>query len=311
MPEQPSTLFVYGSLKPGELGFEQIEAMVSNYRAAKLHDFALYVRDGLPIIRKQAPGETVDGVLLTINAGMEEDFWRVVTEYEGATNYKFENSIPIISEGKEHLSGAFIGRKMCNGNPERLNVPWTSKLDPIFSQSFPILHRDIAVNSLKFTDAEHDPNGYWSQLNKLLSQYLLLVSILEHLTVVKFGGSKKQEPMVRIRKLQQSEGCLIALRALSDDRNNPSIKVSDSRAVEDSLSSSNPDQALFAWYQVRSNLQHRGKASLFDASLVHKSCIGLSNFLLEYLRINVQGIENEWEKLLEEKLRKSEFVETF
>ena len=311
MPEQPSTLFVYGSLKPGELGFEQIEAMVSNYRAAKLHDFALYVRDGLPIIRKQAPGETVDGVLLTINAGMEEDFWQVVTEYEGATNYKFENSIPIISEGREHLSGAFIGRKMGNGNPERLYVPWTSKLDPIFSQSFPILHRDIAVNSLKFTDAEHDPNGYWSQLNKLLSQYLLLVSILEHLTVVKFGGSKKQEPMVRIRKLQQSEGCLIALRALSDDRNNPSIKVSDSRAVEDSLSSSNPDQALFAWYQVRSNLQHRGKASLFDASLVHKSCIGLSNFLLEYLRINVQGIENEWEKLLEEKLRKSEFVETF
>jgi hypothetical protein len=311
MPEQPSTLFVYGSLKPGELGFEQIEAMVSNYRAAKLHDFALYVRDGLPIIRKQAPGETVDGVLLTINAGMEEDFWRVVTEYEGATNYKFENSIPIISEGREHLSGAFIGRKMGNGNPERLYVPWTSKLDPIFSQSFPILHRDIAVNSLKFTDAEHDPNGYWSQLNKLLSQYLLLVSILEHLTVVKFGGSKKQEPMVRIRKLQQSEGCLIALRALSDERNNPSIKVSDSRAVEDSLSSSNPDQALFAWYQVRSNLQHRGKASLFDASLVHKSCIGLSNFLLEYLRINVQGIENEWEKLLEEKLRKSEFVETF
>ena len=311
MPEQPSTLFVYGSLKPGELGFEQIEAMVSNHRAAKLHDFALYVRDGLPIIRKQAPGETVEGVLLTINAGMEEDFWRVVTEYEGATNYKFENSIPIISEGREHLSGAFIGRKMGNGNPERLYVPWTSKLDPIFSQSFPILHRDIAVNSLKFTDAEHDPNGYWSQLNKLLSQYLLLVSILEHLTVVKFGGSKKQEPMVRIRKLQQSEGCLIALRALSDDRNNPSIKVSDSRAVEDSLSSSNPDQALFAWYQVRSNLQHRGKASLFDASLVHKSCIGLSNFLLEYLRINVQGIENEWEKLLEEKLRKSEFVETF
>ena len=311
MPEQPSTLFVYGSLKPGELGFEQIEAMVSNYRAAKLHDFALYVRDGLPIIRKQAPGETVDGVLLTINAGMEEDFWRVVTEYEGATNYKFENSIPIISDGKKHLSGAFTGRKMGNGNPERLYVPWTSKLDPIFSQSFPILHRDIAVNSLKFTDAEHDPNGYWSQLNKLLSQYLLLVSILEHLTVVKFGGSKKQEPMVRIRKLQQSEGCLIALRALSDDRNNPSIKVSDSRAVEDSLSSSNPDQALFAWYQVRSNLQHRGKASLFDASLVHKSCIGLSNFLLEYLRINVQGIENEWEKLLEEKLRKSEFVETF
>jgi hypothetical protein len=37
----------------------------------------------------------------------------------------------------------------------------------------------------------------------------------------------------------------------------------------------------------------------------------LSNFLLEYLRINVEGIENEWEKLLEGKLTKSEFVEAF
>jgi hypothetical protein len=148
-------------------------------------------------------------------------------------------------------------------------------------------------------------------MNRLLSQYLLLVSILEHLTVVKFGGSKKQEPMVRIKKLQQSQGYLNAFKVLSDEINNPPIKVSDSRAVEDSLSSSTPEQALFAWYQVRSNLQHRGKASLFDANLVHKSCIGLSNFLLEYLRINVQGIEHEWEMLLEEKLTKSKFVETF
>ncbi len=311
MSEQPSTLFVYGSLKPGELGFEQIETMVSKYSAAELHDFALYVRDGLPIIRKPAPGETVDGVLLTINAGMEADFWQVVTEYEGKTNYKFENSIPIISEGKELLSGAFIGRKMGKGNPEKLYTPWTSKLDPIFSQSFPLLHRDIAGNSLKFTDAGDDPTGYWKQMNRLLSQYLLLVSILEHLTVVKFGGSKKQEPMLRIRKLQQSQGYLIAFKELSNELNNPPIKVSDSRAVEDSLSSSTPEQALLAWYQVRSNLQHRGKASLFDAKLVHKSCIGLSNLLLEYLRINVQGIENEWENLLQERLTKSEFVGTF
>ena len=113
------------------------------------------------------------------------------------------------------------------------------------------------------------------------------------------------------RKLQQSQGYINAFKALSDEINNPPIKVSDSRAVEDSLSSSTPEQALFAWYQVRSNLQHRGKVSLFDAKLVHKSSIGLSNFLLEYLKINVEGIEKEWEKLLEEKLTKSEFIETF
>jgi gamma-glutamylcyclotransferase (GGCT)/AIG2-like uncharacterized protein YtfP len=311
MSEHPSKLFVYGSLKPGELGFEQVKHLVGNYSDAKLDGFALYIRDGLPVISKPAPGESVSGVLLNINNGMEDEFWTVVNEYEGTTNYKFEDSLPVIAEGKELLVGAFVGRKMGKGNPERLYSPWSSKLDPIFSQSFPLLHRDIASNKLKFTDAEHDPIGYWKQMNGLLSQYLLLVSILEHLTVVKFGGSKKQEPMVRIRKLQQSKGFSNAFREISNEKYNPIVKVSDSRAVEDSLSSSNPDQALFAWYQVRSNLQHRGKASLFDAKLVHKSCIGLSNFLLEYFKMNVQSIQGEWGKILDAELSINEYTEIF
>lgn len=311
MSSMPSTLFVYGSLKPGELGFEQIEEMVDKYSPAELHDFALYVRDGLPTIRKAVPGEIVNGVLLSISEGMEDDFWRKVTEYEGTTNYKFESKISAIVEGKEHTTGAFIGRKMGRGNPEKLYKPWTSKLDPIFSQSFPVLHSDISCNSLKFTDAEHDPKGYWGQMNKLLSQYLLLVSILEHLTVIKFGGSKEQKPMQRIRKLQESNRYLDAFQALRDERYNPPIKVVDSRSVVDSLSSSNPDQALDAWYQVRSNLQHRGKASLFDANLVHKSCVGLGNFIFEYLRLNVHGIEKEWKRLLGIDLAKCEFEASF
>jgi hypothetical protein len=308
MSKYPSRLFVYGSLKPGELGFEQIENLVSNHSSAELNNYALYIRDGLPVISKSAPSERVTGILLNIKDGMEDEFWRVVSEYEGTTNYKLVDSLPIIAEQKELLVGAFVGRKMGKGNPERLDSPWSSKLDPIFSQSFPLLHRDIAFNTLKFTDAEHNPIGYWNQMNGLLSQYLLLVSIMEHLTVVKFGGSKKQEPMVRIRKLQQSKGFSNAFREINDEKYNPIIKVSDSRAVEDSLSSSNPDQALLAWYQVRSNLQHRGKASLFDAKLVQKSCIGLSNFLFEYFKIDVQGIGSEWEKILEVKLSKNEYI---
>jgi gamma-glutamylcyclotransferase (GGCT)/AIG2-like uncharacterized protein YtfP len=309
MAEKMSKLFVYGSLKPGELGFEQIESLVSIDGVAELHDFALYVRDGLPVIGKPALGETVSGVLLSIQVGVEEEFWTAVTEYEGTTNYKLENSLPVILDGKEFLAGVFVGRKMGKGNPERLYTSWSSKLDPIFSQSFPLLHQDIAENALKFTDVEYDPVGYWSQMNLLLAQYLLLVSILEHLTVVKFGGSKKQDPMLRIRKLQQSQGFAKAFSLLNDGKSNPPINVSDSRAVEDSLSSSNPEQVLLAWYQVRSNLQHRGKASLFDAKLVQKSCIGLSNFILEYLRLNIKEIEGEWEKLLGGKLTKNEFVE--
>ncbi len=311
MSKRPSKLFVYGSLKPGELGFEQIEHLVSEQSVAELNNFAIYIRDGLPVITASTAGESVIGVLLNIEYGMEEEFWILVSEYEGTTNYKLEDQLPVVAAGAEFLAGVFIGRKMGKGNPQKLYSPWSSKLDPIFSQSFPLLHRDIASSKLKFTDAEHDPKVYWKQMNGLLSQYLLLVSILEHLTVVKFGGSKKQEPMVRIKKLQQSKGFSKVFREINNEKYNPIVKVSDSRAVEDSLSSSNPNQALFAWYQVRSNLQHRGKASLFDAKLVHKSCIGLSNFLLEYLKMNVQGIQEEWGKILNTELSLNEYIEVY
>jgi len=311
MNETPSKLFVYGSLKPGELGFEQIELLVKNATDAELHNYGLYVRDGLPVIKPELTGEIVKGNVLEIIEGKEDEFWKIVNEYEGTHNYKFESQIPVIAGGDELKAGVYIGRKMGKGNPEKLYSPWSTKLDPIFSQSFPLLHREISINSIKFTDADYDPVGYWTQLNGLLSQYLLLVSIFEHLTVVKYGGSKKQEPMIRIRKLQQSKGFSSAFEKLQDEKFNPPVRVSDSRAVEDTLSSSNPDQALLAWYQVRSNLQHRGKASIFDAKLVLKSCIGLSNFMFEYLKTNIEGIELEWQKIILEKLSKNEFLSDF
>jgi hypothetical protein len=306
---QFSKLFVYGSLKPGELGFEQIEKFVSHHCPAELLNCALYVRDGLPVVKSSVLGESVSGALLQIKEGGEREFWEIVTSYEGTTNYKLEEMLPVIAEGKEIQVAVFIGKKMTKGNPERLYLPWTSTLNPIFSQSFPLLHREIDRNALKFTDLEYNPADYWAQMNKLLSQYLLLVSILEHLTVVKFGGSKKQEPMERIRKFHESDGYAKAFQALTTERYNPLIKVSDSRAVETLISSTNPRQALLAWYQVRSNLQHRGKASVFDAELVHKSCIGLGNFLLEYLAMHVKGIQDEWQRLLGENLTKNEFKE--
>jgi gamma-glutamylcyclotransferase (GGCT)/AIG2-like uncharacterized protein YtfP len=307
----PPTLFVYGSLKPGELGYEQIAKFVSESRIAELSGYSLYVRDGLPLIVKEQYSSGVSGYIISIKDANMEDFWKLVLEYEGNTNYKFQSSIPVRVSTGEIVTGAFVGRKISKGNPVRLENLWSSKLDPIFSQSFPILYQEISNSITIFTDADHDPKGYWVQMNNLLSKYLLLVSILEHLTVVKFGGSKKQEPMMRIRQLQQSSGFIETFSRINRDNYNPTVKVADSRAIEDSLLSTNPDQALFAWYQVRSNLQHRGKASLFDAELVQKSCIGLANFLLEYLRSNIVDIEEQWAKILQINLRLTEYKKDF
>lgn len=307
MSPSSSKLFVYGSLKPGELAYEQIENYVASTQTAEVRGYSLYVRDGLPLINQSSATETVTGVLLNVIPSAQEEFWEIVGDYEGTTNYKRDDFVTISVSGGDVVGTAYIGMKINEGHPEELQEPWTSKQDPLFGKSFPLMHERSKKTALNFTEAEHDVLGYWDQMNGLLSQYLLLVSIVEHLTVVKFGGSGRLKVMERIEKLQANNGFKASFTVINREPFNPPIKVADSRNVAKSLSSAKVDQALEAWYQVRSNLQHRGKSSVFDAERVHKACIGLSNILFEYLRSNIEGIEDEWTNLLRMRLKLIEF----
>lgn len=307
MDSLSQNLFVYGSLMPGELGYEQIKNLVANSQEAELRGYSLYVRDGLPLIGPSDPWEAVPGILLSVSTETLDEFWNVVVNYEGTTNYRRDDAVKVSLPDQEIVASTFVAKKIARGNPERHSGRWTSKADPLFSRAFPLVHENIGMKALRFTDAEHDARGYWEQMNLVLSQYLMLVGILEHLCVVKFGGSKSQEIMQRIRKLQESAGFQESYKEISGERFNPPIRVVDSRDVATSLSSEKEHQALFAWYQVRSNLQHRGKASLFDAELVQKSSIGLSNFMVHYLRSNIPGINEEWENFLQKPIHFKEF----
>ena len=55
MDTLPQKLFVYGSLMPGELGYEQIENLIASSQEAELRGYSLYVRDGLPLIGPSDP----------------------------------------------------------------------------------------------------------------------------------------------------------------------------------------------------------------------------------------------------------------
>jgi len=296
-------LFVYGSLKPGEIGYEQIAEMVSDFKDAEISGYSLYIRDGLPIIKDSDNlSSTVKGVLLTPNKQNIESFWKTINDYEGTSNYRRFDGAEVMIGSERVSASVFVGRKMEKSNPEPLKIPWTSKLDPIFAHSFPLTHQKICSTQLGFSDAEHNSLNYWKQINELLGQYLLLVSILEHLTVLKYGGAKGQDPMIRIQKLQDSVSNSGIIQTLIDDGYIPAFGVRDSRDVEQGLSSTNPDKTLLAWYQVRSNLQHRGKSSTRDADFVQKACIGLTNFLMSYLKNEISGIEVVWEEILGEKI---------
>ena len=59
-------LFVYGNLKPGELGFDLIAKQVARTRAAKLQG-NVWVRDGVPLISLNSGDRTVSGYILSLS----------------------------------------------------------------------------------------------------------------------------------------------------------------------------------------------------------------------------------------------------
>jgi hypothetical protein len=69
--DQDHPHFVYGTLRPTELAHRQIRDLVQRTEEATLHNWRLYVRDGLPFITKE-PGHQVRGDLLFAVPGEED-----------------------------------------------------------------------------------------------------------------------------------------------------------------------------------------------------------------------------------------------
>ena len=63
MSEDTRLWFVYGSLKPGELGYRRIESCIAESFPGQLDGWQLALRDGLPVVTPK-PGSTVDGFVL-------------------------------------------------------------------------------------------------------------------------------------------------------------------------------------------------------------------------------------------------------
>jgi gamma-glutamylcyclotransferase (GGCT)/AIG2-like uncharacterized protein YtfP len=296
-------LFVYGSLKPGELAYEQVSNYVADFRDATLDSYQLYIRDSLPIIARSLGNSKVEGVLLFPKEDQRESFANTVRAYHGTSNYSLKSDLEVTSQGTDYRAEVFVGRKMSKGHPEEIDGLWATRFDRIFAQSFPLLHKKISATRLKPVDPEYDPPGYWKQMNTLMANYLLLVAILEHLLAVKYGGAGGTEPTARLDRFQQSPNYKIVFDLLHQDNLIPEIQVCDSRNVDKKYSTSSAKSAIDAWYQVRSNLQHRGKGSFHDAELVQNACIGLTNLLFATFKTEIEGITEEWSHVTRNELK--------
>jgi gamma-glutamylcyclotransferase (GGCT)/AIG2-like uncharacterized protein YtfP len=265
-------LFVYGALKPGLPAYEQLQGYVADARSAVVSG-QLWVRDGLPLLRIDEPGE-VYGFLLRWKPGSEMQAYNNVCLFEPRNHYQW--STVTVDAGS--VANVLLARRPKKANPVFLDsCVWRLCDDPAFGPALDEIQ--TALSEIESTPPS-SKNFMWRRFFRAQMAYLLLWSVLERLAAFCFGPGNA--PMQRITRLHELEGIPEALlkhvsrigETVADTRN-------PAKAIK--LDPSNPQGCFDYYYTVRSNLSHRGKAVFDDFDKVYSSLKELLSVTREYL----------------------------
>jgi gamma-glutamylcyclotransferase (GGCT)/AIG2-like uncharacterized protein YtfP len=271
---------VYGTLRPGELAYRHIAALVEHAEPAVLHGWQLTVRDGLPLARPQEHSRIV-GDLLCPQPDARTDLADAISAYEGTDLYA--RCVLAVSTASGHRSATvYIGKRPRIGNPVDHDRSWRSVEDPLLSSGLDAVAKLARDHFASVQPMPADMSGFWEAFVPLQGLYLTLCSILERYTSLVFGPAV--EPTRRVASLRDDPDAQLAIA----ETHPPEIRVVDSRDPESAVSA--PGRKAFdAWYQARSNLSHRGKAAYTDFWLIERSLVGLHDALRRLIELQLKA----------------------
>ncbi|OBF99018.1 hypothetical protein A5772_13690 [Mycolicibacter sinensis] len=278
-------LFVYGNLKPGELGYDLIAERVISQRSAKLPGH-IWVRDGVPLADVTAGGGLISGYTLALST----EGYSKVGEIEPATHYRWSDATCTEPAGLEvNILGPVEGLTADRGGGDVLHEEWTTASDPLFAHGLTAVATTLRTDGRmpfggSFSDAET-----WTRFYRLQAAYMLACSILER---VAFWASPNAGPTAAVKAVGHQPGFVAAVRQGGVSIPKDPVYRADKPRKKAHLNT--PDQFADWAYQIRSNLMHRGKSAGNEAELVRTALIDLHDVLRTYLLTKVPGFGETW-----------------
>jgi hypothetical protein len=269
-------IFVYGALKPGMPAYHQIAPFVDGKPRKDAVSGYLFVRDGLPLLQLQEGMEDESkGVLIHWVDGKEADAYSIVCAFEPRGHYVWGTTTT--RSGK--TANTLLIRDPRNGNPQPLDSPeWLITHDAAFGPGLSEVKKMLSeINAMP---GNIDDWSAWPRFYRCQMAYLLLWSILERLSAFCFGPGL--DPMERVKgfHLLPRISELVAEIVQRED------KVSDSRKASKfyRLDRTNAKKCFLYYYQLRSNLSHRGKGVRNEYDRLHASLTELLQITERYLQ---------------------------
>jgi hypothetical protein len=145
----------------------------------------------------------------------------------------------------------------------------------------------------------------WDAFFELQGAYLTLWSIFERYAAFRYGAefqpqsnsgvSRRAPSNAKIHETARSQNFLTAINAAKIDLDFTVFSVRENRKKSVTLDGVlDPKKAVDAWYQVRNNLAHRGKAAWKENRLLITAAVDLHNTLFYLLGNEVLGLSSRW-----------------
>ena len=248
--------FAYGIFKPGQLAFKRVEDIVEYVETSATVSGVLYERDGLPLLKKINLG-TVKGVLIKFRPELGMEAYSRISELEPDTQYKW-STIKVTTQKGQIESNVLLGIRPENGGIELEADQWAGQSDPFFSTALDIVDEILEANKEFSWDLK--------PLFRLEMGYLLLWCAIERYASFRYNLGKKANKKIE-RMAEDPVFCEALKREVTESRE---IRRADN-ADKVCLDSSSPLKSVRYYYQIRSNITHRGKGVVNDHAILLKS----------------------------------------
>lgn len=296
-PDVSLPFFAYGIFRSNEIAWPRIIEFVDSFTNSKIDNWVIRLRNGLPILIAQSEG-VVDGDCVSFSDS--QSAYDIIGKSEPSGEYKWRT----ISTRSQTICNALVAAKPTRGFTEEPIFSWTSAQDPSF------VHGMAAVASVVSAEREsllenrpwQDYPGDWDSFFRLQGAFLVLWSIVERFAAFRFGAEYESKSttakIYALADIPEFQNAMVEANirdqvVFSVRENNPKRTRKD-QGVE--FCSIDPAKVLKTWYQIRSNITHRGKSAKSDNAVVLTSTIDLFNVVYLYLKTVIPSIELEWQK---------------
>jgi hypothetical protein len=254
--------FAYGLFRPGQLAYFQLHEFVRKMIESASVPGSLLLRDGLPILDPKGFGH-IEGALLTFLPNQAAEAYGRISSMEPDKHYLW-----LETQAGDKLVNVLAGRSPSKGSVPLDKKPWNGWKDPLFTDALYVVKETFLKSrdeDLRFNPQDND----WDlkPLFRLQMAYLLLWSSIERYVSLRYHlGDKVKE---KVDKLAEEPAFARGLQLFVKGRRE--VYRADRPRDKEVLDPTSPKKSINYYYQVRSNITHRGKGVFRDYELLKDS----------------------------------------